>query len=297
MNAVKNIILDFFKGIAIGIANVIPGFSGGTMAVILKIYERLINGFSQIAKKPLKVIKDLWSVILGLIAGVLIAIVTIVKLLDAFPLPTLLFFIGLVLGALPDIYKEYNSKEKFHFINVITFLIAILIIVILPLITTSSKQVVEIDFWLILILFIMGAIAASAMIIPGVSGSMVLMIFGYYFCVTDSISSFIESILVWNTSTLLFNFWILLSFGIGCIVGLLFISKLISFLFNKYPRSTYAFILGLLIASPFAMLFSGVKDYPTLFNFNIWIYLSSLITLVSGLFITLFLSKLGTKNE
>ena len=297
MNTLKNIVLDFFKGIAIGVANVIPGFSGGTMAVILKIYERVINGFSLIAKKPMKAIKDLWSILLGLAVGILIAIITIVKLLDAFPLPTLLFFVGLVLGALPDIYQEYKSKEKFHFTNVITFIIAISIIVVLPFITTSSKEVNEINFWLVVVLFIMGAIAASAMIIPGVSGSMVLMIFGYYFCVTNSISSFLESLLVWDISDLSFNFWILLSFGIGSIVGVLFISKLITFLFNKYPRSTYAFILGLLVASPFAMIFSSMKDYPTLFDFNIWIYLSSLITLGLGLFMTLFLSRLGNSHE
>lgn len=297
MRVLKNIILDFLKGIAIGVANVIPGFSGGTMAVILKIYERLIGGFSLIAKKPLKAIKDLWAILLGLAAGVVIAIVTIVKLLELFPLPTIVFFIGLVLGALPDIFKEYKKGRDFKYIDLISFLIALTIIVGLPFITSSTREVTNINFGLLLVLFIMGAISASAMIIPGVSGSMVLMIFGYYFLVFESIDGLMNSIVDFNFDNLLFNFWILLSFGIGCVIGILLISKLISFLFQKYPKVTYAFILGLLISSPFAMLYSGHKDYPTLFDFNIWIYISSLISLGLGLFITLFLSRIGNKNE
>lgn len=297
MNALKNKVLDFFKGIAIGIANVIPGFSGGTMAVILKIYERLIGGFSQIAKKPLQVIKDLWAVLLGLVASILLAIVTIVKLLDVFPLPTIVFFIGLVIGALPDIFKEYKKDGKFKYFDIIAFVLALAIIVVLPFITSVSKEVTENNFLLLLVIFIMGAISASAMIIPGVSGSMVLMIFGYYFLVFESIDNFMGGLLDFNFDTILFNFWILLAFGLGCITGILLISKLLTFLFNKYPRITYAFILGLLIASPFAMLFSAQKDYPTLFDFNIWIYMSSLVTLILGLFTTLFLSKIGNKDE
>ncbi len=297
MKVIKNIITDFFKGVAMGIANVIPGFSGGTMAVILKVYERVIGGFDQIAKHPIKVLKDLWAILLGLLVGILLAIITIVKLLEIFPLPSIVFFIGLVLGALPDIFKEYKKTSKFKYTDVLTFAIGLIIIVGLPFLTTSTKNITEIDFWLVLVLFIMGAISAAAMILPGVSGSMVLMIFGYYFCVTSNISVFIESILSWNTDSLMFSFWILLAFGIGCIVGVLLISKLLTFLFGKYPRTTYAFILGLLVASPFAMLFSGYKDYPNIFDFNIWIYIASLITLALGLFITLFLSKIGVKDE
>jgi len=115
MKAFKNIILDFFKGIAIGIANIIPGFSGGTMAVILRVYERIIGTFSEIAKHPIKVIKDIWAIILGLAVGIVLAILTIVKLLELCPLPTLLFFVGLLLGAMPDLYNEYKKSGKFSY--------------------------------------------------------------------------------------------------------------------------------------------------------------------------------------
>ncbi len=297
MLVLKNIVLDFFKGVAIGVANVIPGFSGGTMAVILKIYERVIGGFSDITKHPLKVIKDLWAIIFGLAVGIILAIITIVKLLEICPLPTMLFFVGLLLGAIPDIYKEYESKGKFSYFNLIYFILAIALIVGLPFFTTSAKDVVEIDPWLLIILFILGAIAAAAMIIPGVSGSMILMIFGYYVCVTSSISNFLEALVTWNFDVLVFNFWILLVFGVGCIIGILLISKLISFLFKRYPKHTYALILGLLIASPFAMMFSAYKDFPNLFDVKWYVYLISLVALSMGLFVTLFLSKKGLDKE
>ena len=148
MLTIKNIILDFLKGIAIGIANVIPGFSGGTMAVILKVYERVINAFSELVKHPVKVIKDIWSILLGLAVGIIVAIVTIVKLLEFSPLPTLMFFVGLLLGAIPDLYKEYNSAGKFRYFNILFFLIAVIIIVVLPFFTGSTKTIVKIDFWI-----------------------------------------------------------------------------------------------------------------------------------------------------
>ena len=78
----KNSILDFLKGICIGIANIIPGFSGGTMAVILNIYERFINGISNLFSHPLKTLKDIWAILLGIVVGVVISIGAITKLLS-----------------------------------------------------------------------------------------------------------------------------------------------------------------------------------------------------------------------
>lgn len=297
MKVFKNILFDFLKGICIGIANVIPGFSGGTMAVILKVYERVIGAFSNITKKPFQTIKDIWAILLGLAAGVLIAAVTIVFLLEIAPLPTMMFFVGLLLGSIPDIFKQYKAKGKFSYYNLLYFLIAVALIVTLPLINTSSKVVTDVDIWQLLIIFLLGTIAAAAMIIPGVSGSMILMIFCYYDFVMTSIKSFFESVLLLDFNNMLSNLYVLIAFGLGCVVGIVLISKLLTFLFNKYSKCTYALILGLLIASPFSMLFSANNEYPNFFSDKWYFYLISLITLAMGLFVTLFLSKLGGENE
>ena len=122
-----NKLFDILKGFVIGIANVIPGFSGGTMAVILKIYDRLIEGLSDVLKHPLKVIKDLWAIVLGLALGIVFAIFAVVTLLNKFPLPTTLFFVGLIIGSIPSIFKE-TTKDNPSKINYIWLAIAFAII-------------------------------------------------------------------------------------------------------------------------------------------------------------------------
>ena len=145
-----SILYDFLKGIFIGIANVIPGFSGGTMAVILKVYERLVNGLSKLFDSPIKALKEIWAILLGLIVGVIISVVSITKLLINFPIPTVLFFVGLIIGSIPSLYNKYKDNGKFSKIDIIYFIIAASIIVGLPLINTSALTITSIDFGLIL---------------------------------------------------------------------------------------------------------------------------------------------------
>ena len=134
MKKFLNYIKEFFQGVAIGIANVIPGFSGGTMAIIFNVYERIIGAFSDIFKHPIKVIKDVWAIAIGLVVGVIAAIVGIVKLLEVFTIPTIMFFVGLIIGSIPFIYlnvKKYNKPKYFDFIGLF---VAVAILVILPFI-------------------------------------------------------------------------------------------------------------------------------------------------------------------
>ena len=137
-------ILDLLKGVAIGIANVIPGFSGGTMAVILKVYERLIGAASEFLHRPLKVIKDIWALAIGLIIGVIGASFTIIYALNAFPMQTIMFFVGLIIGSIPFIYantlkyKEEN-KRLFGLKEAISFIIALALVVTLPILNVRPN--------------------------------------------------------------------------------------------------------------------------------------------------------------
>ena len=124
----KNSILDFLKGICIGIANIIPGFSGGTMAVILNIYERFINGLSNLFSHPLKTLKDIWAILIGIVVGVVISIVAITKLLSLFPIPTVLFFVGLIIGSIPNLSFEYKHHGGIKIVDLIPFIVSFAII-------------------------------------------------------------------------------------------------------------------------------------------------------------------------
>ena len=104
MSIIKDKLFDFLKGIAMGIANIIPGFSGGTMAVILKVYDKFLYALGNFFNHPIIVIKKVWSLFLGIVVGIVLGAVTIVKLLEIFPVPTMLFFVGLIIGSIPSIF-------------------------------------------------------------------------------------------------------------------------------------------------------------------------------------------------
>ena len=135
----KKHIINLLKGIGIGIANVIPGFSGGTMAVLLKIYDLFIYAFANIFNDFKNVIKKCWSLFLGIILGMLIALVTIVKLLEVMPFITIMFFVGLLIGCIPSMYQKAKSG-KIKIIDIVCFVLAIILMVALPLIKTNNDN-------------------------------------------------------------------------------------------------------------------------------------------------------------
>lgn len=298
MKKFLRIVKEFFQGVAIGIANVIPGFSGGTMAIIFNVYERIINAFSDVLKHPIKVIKDVWSIALGLVAGIIIAIVGIVKLLELATIPTVMLFVGLIIGSIPFIYLSIKKYEKPKYFDFIGLFIAIAFLVVLPLIQGNVIENITFDFWLVIVVFLMGVIAAATMIIPGVSGSLVLMIFGYYFFIMGTLKDVIASIISLNFSNLFNSLIIAVAFCLGCIFGIVVISKIIKKLFELCPKTVYFVILGFLIASPFSILYAVLQEYPNAFEtMGIWGYLASFFALALGALVAGYFSMYENKNK
>lgn len=294
----KEKLLDLLKGICIGIANVIPGFSGGTMAVILNVYEKFINGLGQLFSHPIKALKDIWAILVGLIVGIILSVVSITKLLELFPIPTVLFFVGLIIGSIPGIFNSYKANGKTKVIDIILLIIAMAVIIGMPFISGKSINVEGINIGIIIIMFIMGIICAAAMILPGVSGSLTLMAFGYYIFLMDEISSILHGIVKWNFNGLLEPFLVIVAFGIGAILGLVFVSKLLSILFKKFPRTVYAVILGLLLASPFAIIYSVIDEYKeTCMATSPWGYVVGVLLLALGIFLAIYPAMYAKKKK
>ena len=297
-------ILDILKGVAIGIANVIPGFSGGTMAVILKVYERLIGAASEFLHHPLKVIKDIWALAIGLIIGVVGASFTIIYALNAFPMQTIMFFVG----SIPFIYAntlkyKEEGKHLFGLKESISFILALSLVVTLPIINVRPN-IGNINFFTYVMIFLMGIISAGTMIIPGISGSLVLMIFGYYILIVDTLKGFVSSLIHFDFGGLGLSFVIILIFGIGCIIGFFSIAKLINYLLKKYPKAVYATILGLLFGSVFSIIYTTIQDYSDKINFSSpWLYIVSSLMLIFGIACAYFMAAydkkkvLNTKEE
>ena len=294
MKNMKMHLLNILKGAAIGVANVIPGFSGGTMAVLLKIYDLFVYAFANVFNDFINVVKKCWSLFLGILIGILFALVVIVKLLEVIPFITVMFFVGLILGSIPQIYKK--SKEgKIKNRDIISLIIAILIIVLLPLVNENAATNINYNFGLYIILFFMGVISASSMVIPGVSGSLVLMAFGYYTFVMTTIKDYLINIFNFSLVSYWGMFFSLLFFGLGCIVGVIFIAKLITILTNKYPKTVYFTILGLLLASPFSIIYSTCNEYVIKLNLPTVVF--SIISLILGAGLVLLGEYLSNKNK
>ena len=251
----KNIIL-VIKGFFMGIANVIPGVSGGTIAIILGIYEQFINSISNLLKNIKENAKFLIPVFIGMGLAILTTSKVISYSYDKFPLPTLLFFVGLVFGGIPMILKNVNDKKENKKIsNYIIALLTFSIVIFLASYKFIFSINTEVSFSSMgllsyITLFIVGIIAAATMIVPGVSGSLVLMILGYYYPVINTINALLKG-------DFLNSFIILSIFGLGIVIGIVGVSKLLEMLFKKYKVKTYFGVIGFVFASIFAIPLSA----------------------------------------
>lgn len=281
MNFVKTHFLNMLKGIGIGIANVIPGFSGGTMAVMLKIYDLFVYSFANIFNDFKNVVKKCWSLFVGILIGILFAMVVIVKLLEVIPFITIMFFVGLIFGSMPSIYEKVK-KQKINIADIIGFIVAIGVIVALPLIP-KTEAAAQYNIGVYIIMFAMGIVCSSAMVIPGVSGSLVLMAFGYYAFFMSTMKEYLVNIFNFSLTNYWGMFITLVCFAIGCVIGLVFISKLITKLTEKYPKTVYYTILGLLVASPFSIIYATLTDASYTVIFDFWAIFFSVISLALGL--------------
>lgn len=249
------------KGMLIGIANIIPGVSGGTMAISLGVYDDLIFSIANLVKDWKNSLRILGPIVIGLAGGIIAFSYLIELLLSQYTLPTALAFIGLILGGIPILWLSLKNSLKFKkttltFKHLLVFLLAFALVAGMALIQESDANLSSFDltFNNVLLLFFIGVIASATMVIPGVSGSLVLMVLGYYYNILNTVTDFANALRTLDLDGLLYGVGLLLPFGIGILLGIFFISKLVSYLFKNLPVMTYSAILGLVLASPFAIL-------------------------------------------
>ena len=254
---------EILRGVVIGVANIIPGVSGGTMMVSMGIYDTLIGCINNLFKDFKGCVKVLWPYGAGMAIGVVGLAKLLTYLLGTFPLPTNMAFIGLILGSLPVILGRIKGEKK-GAAGVIAFVLAFALVVGLQILGEGNGQdaAITLSIGQLLILFVMGMIASATMVIPGVSGSMMLMLLGYYNPVIGAVSGAIDALVAMDVSGILASCGVLVPFGLGVVIGIFAIAKLIEVLLKRYKGATYCAILGLVAASPVAILmatsFAGV---------------------------------------
>lgn len=288
-----NFLVDIIKGALVGVANIIPGVSGGTMMVSMGIYEKIIGCVNNLFKDIKKTIMTLLPIGIGMLLGIAIFSFIIPWCLEVYPFPTSFCFIGLILGGVPAIIKptkeslqkEGKSISAPHIIAFV-FFFALAVGMAAMNDTQTSSANFDLDLGFMITIFIVGVVAAATMVVPGVSGSLVLMILGFYEGIMSSISGFISAVLAWDWNLILYYVGVLAPFGIGVIVGIFAVAKLIEFLFDKFPSITYCGILGLIVASPIAIVIKMGHN-----NINVVTVIVGIVLLVVGTWFTYWFGK------
>ena len=278
-------LLDILRGMVIGLANVIPGVSGGTMMVSMGIYDKIIYCINHIVKEFKKSIKILMPYLIGMVLAIVLGAVALKVAFDRYPLPTNVLFIGLILGSIPIILKQMKGV-KINALSIAIFAVFAALVIIPKAIANNgygAKQAADLDIGHVIIYFLLGVIASASMVIPGISGSMMLKIFGYYeTIVTDTLGgTFKDAIPSGDWSQVLHNLGVLLPFAIGIVVGIFGVAKLIEFMLKRWKGYTYCAILGMVAASPVVIL----MDQSIYEGFNGWILAASIAALILGVII------------
>ena len=264
------------KGIVLGTSFILPGVSGGVLSVVMGIYDKLIEAVSHFYESWAnfkKYFNFLFFLGVGGIISVLILTNVIEFALNKIPVITILLFVGLIVGGVPQLFNKIKNEVSFG--NILLMFIGIGLLVIMSFTTGGAgNQVIDTSLISMIKMFGIGVLSSATIVIPGVSGSFLLMVIGYYeplLRIVNEITSF---------TNLYNNIIVMIPLGIGLVVGAILIARVIDFCLKKYPVKTYYVIIGFVIASiieVFLSVFEYSYTIPTIIIGLILMILSSLI--------------------
>lgn len=263
---------NIFRGLVMGITDLIPGVSGGTIAIILGFYDRLLEAISGFFSKDWKRhIGFLLPLALGMGTALVLFSRLINYLLVEHFVPTQFFFMGLILGIIPFLVKQVDVKRNFKPRHWIFLLFAAVLLAMTAFITPdqSGEPMTTLTLLSAVGLFFSGWLASMAMLLPGISGSFILLLLGVYPTAIHALSTL--------------NFPFIAVIGSGVAVGFIVSSKSIRYFLDRYPYMMYAVIIGLIIGSTFVVFPGFANELGTM--------VMSIVTFASGLGLTTLFSK------
>ena len=295
---------DFFLSIFVGAGAIAPGLSGGTLAIIFGLYERIIAAISGFLKMPVKSIRALLPIGAGSLVGI-VAFSTIQKiLLGQFLMQTMFCFMGLIIGSLPFLFREANAKDpitrKNAISRIIPFVITLAFGLVLTILDTRvidvAPVVVAMSPIVFVRLFLVGILIAASLVIPGVSGTVLLVLIGQYGLVLNAVSD-LKNILKLPMASpemiqgMIDNIFVLIPMALGAAAGALFFAFMIHQLFKRWHGQTYAGILGFVVGSIPAL-------YPIEADFGMNnITFVSLALMLGGIILAYWFSSLERKRS
>lgn len=298
-------ILDIIKGALIGAALIVPGLSGSIFAIMLGVYDKALGVLADFRREPKEALKYLTPIAIGVILGILGSAGIVVRLAERFPTFTYLFFVGLVIGSMPMIIGK-TVKRSFKPKYLIGTVLAVVGVLILANMGESDNHISMhrmSGIWDFFRLLLSGGLTASLMIVPGVSGSVIIIVLGLFGTIYNAISQtlvFIQQFVSGNFEAAWQTFEtvaLLIPFGLGAILGLVSMAKIMNYLIQTFEVAVYYCVGGALLATIWLLgelAFIGNIPAGGLFSDFIFIILCILFT-VLGLLSTFVIGSMGDK--
>ena len=268
--------LLFLKGFIIGIGKIIPGVSGAMLAINFNVYERLLDAVTNFFSDWKNNLKFLLNFGFGLILAIVLCSGIILFLMNNYRFVTLMFFIGLIFGGT----YNFSKKIRYYYKNIIIILITFIVFLLFSINNFNNNYIIKNNFIDNIVFFIGGVIEIFASIVPGISGTSLLMVLGIY----DDVLMLMSSVFDYNY--VINNIKIYISYGLGMFISFIINSYLINYLIKRYKNISYAIILGLAIASMLILIMIVFK-----IKFTIFELILSIILLVFGMVISSILDK------
>lgn len=278
---------DLVVGVLIGIMSMLPGASGGTIAVVFGIYERLIADVADIRRKLLKDLNFIIPVGIGIVIGLLVCAVGIDALLQDWEVPLMFFFAALIVCQVPDIYRLSNDENDGRPTgsNILAYIVGMIVMVVSLLLGSvdSNISLVELNAVDIVLLFVLGVVITLSKVVPGLSGAAILLAIGLYTPLMSLIGGT-------DLSVIMDRITAIIPIGIGIIIGAIGLAKIVDHFMQHHRRSTYFCILGLTVGSIITVLVQALQGLD-----SIIMVMVSFVMIVIGLAFGYVLSRVSTK--
>jgi len=268
--------LLFIKGFVVGLAKIIPGVSGAMIAIYLNLYEKILDSITNFFSNWKNNLKFIITFGLGVLLAIIIGSKIILYLFSNYKFITIMFFIGLIFGGT----YNFSKKIKYNYKNIILILFLILLFLIFSFTKFTTTYTLKYNFIDNIIFFIGGIIDIFASLVPGISGTSILMSIGIY----DNILTLISRVL--DITYVLTNLNLYISYTLGMFLSFIINAYLINYFLKKYKNITYSIILGLSLSSILFLIVTLFKS-----NFNLIELISGVILLIIGMLISTILDK------
>jgi putative membrane protein len=284
----KTALSILFKGLCIGGSMTVPGVSGGSMAMVLGIYENLISAINKIRKKFKESALFLGVFCVGSVGGIILLSGLIEGLLESYPFYLRCFFIGAIAGGLPLMFKHAGIK-KFKISQPLYAIVGGALVLSLTLIPPDFMHTDELrGVFLWLVLIVAGIFASIALILPGISVSHILLVMGLYIPIMNAINIFRPGV---TGSEIADALSLLVPFVIGLVGGIFLITRPLEFAMNKFPQPTYMIIIGFIIGSVYTLIASKEYPMPALSSLIVWEFIFGAFLFIVGGGLVYALSK------